>query len=189
MSHKNVNLFLLLLVAIVLLYLLRRCSDNDREATTQTTTQTTTILIDTLTVRDTVYFPQPYKVVELRTDTLYIDTARTIREFFTDKYYLFTWQDSLLRATGDIKVSKNSVELAQFEYEIYRPTIHTTTIITKKNIKRFFFSVGGGVSYCITQKRAGVELLAAFGIKRQSIHVGYDFINQTPRLGWQYQIK
>ena len=53
MSNKNVNLFLLLTVAIVLLYLLRRCSDSDREATTQTIT---TIHIDTLTVRDTVYF-------------------------------------------------------------------------------------------------------------------------------------
>jgi hypothetical protein len=188
--NTNSKLFLLLIAVVFLLYLLRRCPGNDKGVTTRTTTQTTTTIhIDTLIFHDTVYFPTPYKVVELRIDTLYIDTSRTIREYFTDKYYLFTWQDSVLKATGDIKVSKNAIELAMFDYEVYRPTIHTTTIITEKSVRRFFFSAGVGINYSITQHRAGVELLAAIGIKRQNIHIGYDFINQTPRIGWQYQIK
>jgi len=186
----NLKLSLCLVAAVFLMYLLHRCHSSDKGAPIRTTTQTTTTIhIDTLIFRDTVYFPKPYKVVELRIDTLYIDTAKTIRDYYTDKYYLFTWQDSLLKATGDVKVSKNAIELAQFEYELYRPTIHTTTIITEKSIQRFRFSVGGGFNYSFTQQRAGVELLATVGIKRQSIPIGYDFINQTLRIGWQYHIK
>jgi hypothetical protein len=169
------------------MWLLRRGRNND--IVTTTTQTTTTVHIDTLRVRDTVYFPLPYRVVERCIDTLYIDTSRVIRNYFTEKHYHISYQDTLLQATADIKVAENSIELARFDYEVYRPTIHTTTIITEKSIQRFFLSMGCGVNYCITQNRAGFELLAAVGFKRQSIHFGYDFINQTPRIGWQYRIK
>jgi len=184
----NIKTLLLLLIATVaLMFLLHRCPSTDTVTTTQTTT--TTVHIDTLKFRDTVYFPQPYRVVELRIDTLFIDTSKVIRDYYTEKYYHISYHDTILKALADIKVSENSIELAKFDYEVYRPTIHTTTIITEKSVQRFFLSMGCGVNYCITENRAGIELLAAVGIKRQNIHFGYDFINQTPRIGWQYRIK
>jgi len=128
-------------------------------------------------------------VVELKIDTLYVDTSKVIRDYFTEKYYQLSHRDSLLRATAEIKVVENTVKLARLDYEIYRPTIHITTMTTERKLDRFFFSVGGGVNYSIKENRVGAELLAAIGIKRHSIHIGYDFINQTPRLGWQYRIK
>jgi hypothetical protein len=184
--NTNSKLFLLLIAVVILLCWLRCGHKNDTVTTTQTTT---TVRIDTLILYNTVYFPQPYKVVELKIDTLYIDTSKVIRDYYTEKYYHISYHDTLLKALADIKVSENSIELAKFDYEVYRPTIHTTTIITEKSVQRFFLSMGCGVNYCIIQNRAGVELLAAIGIKRQSIHIGYDFINQTPRVGWQYRIK
>jgi hypothetical protein len=183
----NTRFFLLLIAVIFLMWLLRRGRNND--IVTTTTKTTTTVHIDTLRVRDTVYFPLPYRVVERCIDTLYIDTSRVIREYFTEKHYHISYQDTLLQATADIKVAENSIELARFDYEVYRPTIHTTTIITEKSIQRFFFAMGGGFNYNILNNKAGIEFLATIGMKRQNIYIGYDFINQTPRMGWQYRIK
>jgi len=179
-------LFLLICaVIIIVVLLLRNCNRN-----TVTTVQTTTTMrIDTLRSRDTVYFPKPYKVVERYMDTVYIDTFKTIRDYFTEKYYRLVYEDSLLKAVAELLVAENCIELAKLDYEVYRPVIHTFTLLTEEKRDRFFLSLGAGVSYSIRNKRAGVELLAAFGKKRQSIHLGYDFVNQTPRIGWQYQLK
>ena len=181
----DIKLFLLFISVIVILALLHINCNRNTKAGIKTTT---TVSIDTLQLHDTIYFPKPYKVVELRIDTLYIDTNTTIRDYFTDKYYLLHYQDTTLKTTADVKISKNAVELAKFDYEVYRPTIHTTTVITEKIMQRFSLSLGGGFNYSITGKRAGIELFTGIGIKRHSLHLGYDFINQTPRIGWEYQI-
>ncbi len=181
----DVKLLLLFTCIPVILFLLHRSCNREIATTVEATT---TIRVDTLKVRDTVYFPKPYRVIELRIDTLYIDTPAVIRDYFTDKYYLLSYQDTLLQASAEVKISQNTVEMAKFDYEVYRPTIHTTTVITEKKMQCFSFSLGGGISYNITGKRAGIELLSGIGIQRHSIQIGYDFINQTPRMGWQYQV-
>ena len=181
----DIKLLLLVISAIIILSLLQHtCNRNTETAITTTTT----VRIDTLKCSDTVYFPKPYSVTVLCTDTLYIDTSAVIRDYFTDKHYLLQYQDTVLKANSDIKISKNAVELVKFDYEVYRPTIHTTTVITEKSVQRFAFSLGGGVNYSIIDKRAGIEILAGIDIKRNSLHFGYDFINQTPHIGWKYQI-
>jgi len=181
----DIKVFLLFIAGIVILALLHHNCNRNKTVTKITTV--TTVSVDTLQFRDTLYFPKPYKIVRHRIDTLYIDTNATIRNYFTDKYYLLHYQDTALKATADIKVSKNAVELAKLDYEVYRPTIHTTTTITEKSMQRFSLSLGGGINYNILNNRVGVEFLAGVGIKRHSLHFGYDFINQTPRIGWQYQ--
>jgi len=179
------KLFLLAVSVIVIVVLLHRSCDRD----TITTTETKTIVrIDTLRHRDTIYFPKPYKVVVRQIDTLYIDTSKVIRDYFTEKYYRLSYSDTTLQATADIVVAENSLELAQLDYLVFRPTIHTITTIKEKTYRRFFLSLGVGANYNIRNNKAGVELLSTIGIKRHSLHLGYDFINQTPRLGWQYQI-
>jgi hypothetical protein len=181
------NIFLHIIAAAVIFLLLFRTCKRD---TVTTTTQTiTTVRIDTLRLRDTFYFPTPYRVVELQIDSIHVDTAAIIRDYYSEKYYQIHHTDSLLNATAEIKIAENTIKLTTLDYQIFRPTIHTTTIVTQKRINRFFFSAGGGINYNIMNNRAGVELLAAVGIKRHSLHIGYDFLNQTPRLGWQYRIK
>jgi hypothetical protein len=182
----DIRLFLLFVALIIIVALLQRNCKRDSVITSKTTT---TVHIDTLRVRDTVFYPKPYKVIELRIDTLLVDTSKIIRDYFTQKYYQLTHRDSLLRATAEIQVAENSIRFASLDYEIYRPTIHVTTMTTERKQDRFFLSLGGGINYCITKKSFGIEFLAAVGIKRHIIHLGYDFINQTPRLGWQYRIK
>jgi hypothetical protein len=119
---------------------------------------------------------------------LYIDTTKVIRDYFTEKYYKISYSDTLLKATADILVAENSIELVKLDYQVFRPTIHTFTTIKEKTERRFSFSLGVGANYNIINNKAGVELLTTIWIKRHSLHLGYDFINQTPRLGWQYQI-
>jgi len=171
---------------IIIVALLHRSCKSDSITSMQTTT---TVRIDTLRHSDTTYLPKPYKVVELQIDTAHVDTAKIIRDYFTDKYYQLSYSDSLVQAQADIQVGENSLKLTAFNYEVYRPTIQITTTITEKKANRFFLALGGGISYGIREKRAGVEFLATVGVKRQCISIGYDFINQTPRLGWQYRIK
>ena len=181
----DIRLFLLFISGVVIVALLQRNCKRDSVTTTKTTT---TVHIDTLRFSDTVYVPQPYKVVELLIDTLFIDTTKVIRDYFTEKYYQLSHKDSLIHATAEIKIVENSIKLARLDYEIYRPTINITTMITERKGNRFFLSVGGGINYHITGNKAGIEFLSSVGIRRHSIHIGYDFINQTPRLGWQYRI-
>jgi len=182
----DIKLLLLILAAVIIVILLHRSCKTG----TVTTTQTTTIVrVDTLKLRDTITFPKPYKIVERRTDTLRVDTGKIIADYFTEKYYQLAFRDSVIQATTDIKVVENSLELAKLDYEVYRPTIHTHTVVNEQWATRFSFSLGAGTNYNIKEKRAGLELLTTIGVKRQSIIFGYDFINQTPRLGWQYRIK
>jgi hypothetical protein len=182
----DLKFFLLFISILVTVFLLYRNCKSDTITTVQTTT---TVRIDTLKLHDTVYYPKPYKVIELQIDTLHVDTTQIIRDYFSEKYYQLSFNDSLLKATADIKVGENTLKLAAFNYEVYRPTIQITTMIMEKKMSRLFLSIGGGANYCILGKKAGVEFLATIGVKRQCISIGYDFINQTPRLGWQYRIK
>jgi len=178
------NIVLFCVIIILVIIVLNTCN---RETTSITERTVTTVRIDTLIIQKTDSFPVPYKVVELSTDTmLYIDTGRVIQDYFTEKSYFFIYEDSAIHATGDIKVLKNAIELAKFDYEVFRPTIYTTTTITEKTVSRYSFALGGGVNYNWKDNRAGLELNAGMRIKRQTILVGHDFINQTTRVGWLY---
>lgn len=182
----SINLLLnIVLFCVIIIFVIIVLNTCNREINITERT-VTTVRIDTLIMQKTDSFPVPYKVVELSTDTMYIDTSKVIKDYFTEKSYLFTYADSAIHATGDIKVLKNAIELAKFDYEVFRPTIHTTTTITEKTVSRYAFALGGGVNYNWKDNRAGLELNAGMRIKRQTILVGHDFINQTTRVGWLY---
>ena len=53
---------------------------------------------------------------------------------------------------------------------------------------KFALTVGGGFAYCIAQRKPGFELLLGVNVRRSQFQAGYDFVNMTPRIGWQYQI-
>lgn len=146
----------------------------------------TVVVTDTIRGTDSVFFPAPYRVIERTTDTIYIDTAKAVSDYLAEKSYSLTFGDTALTATADITVSRNSIELAKLDYEMLRHTTTTTIETTKEH--RFLLAIGGGLSYSIPNRKVGVELQAAAGIKRHTITAGFDLVNLTPRIGWQYTI-
>lgn len=146
----------------------------------------TTIKIDTLTVRETFFYPRPYKIIERLIDTVFIDTSKAIQDYYTEKHYQVNYEDSIIKAFTDIKIAQNSVESLQLDYKMLSKTTQITMEVSKPG--RIVFLLGGGFNYSLSQKKAGMELTTSLQIKKHQISLGYDFINQTPRLGWQYKI-
>ncbi|MDL2312429.1 hypothetical protein LJC68_06090 [Bacteroidales bacterium OttesenSCG-928-B11] len=145
----------------------------------------TVVRIDTVKIRDTVYHPVPYKVVETPIPAE-IDTAKIIEDYFTEKHYSIAYSDSLIEGTTQIKLLENRVEVALLDYQILQK--HTITNIEKVRDNRFGIHVGGSLNYHIPDKRFGLEVNASFQIKSHQILLGYDIVNQSPRLGWSYRI-
>ena len=146
---------------------------------------TTVVKIDTVKIRDTVYFPEPYKI-EMVVIPEKIDTTNIITDYFTAKYYNIDYTDSLIKATTQVKLQNNTIESTILDYQILQK--HTITNIRETYSPRFGLFIGGSVSYSIISHKPGVELNTTFRIKSHHLLIGYDFINQSPRLGWQYQI-
>lgn len=144
----------------------------------------TVVVTDTIRGTDSVLFPVPYRIIETITDTIYIDTAKVINDYFAEKSYELTFKDTALTARADITVKRNAVELAKFDYELLQH--NTITTIERMKEHTFHLAFGGGLSYSIQNRKVGVELQAAIGIRRHTITAGFDFVNLTPRVGWQY---
>ena len=146
----------------------------------------TVVVTDTLRGTDSIFFPIPYHITEPLIDTIYIDTSKVLNDYFAEKSYSLTFQDTALSAKADIRVKENAIELAKFDYTMLQRNSITT--IEKYKEYRLLFCLGGGLSYSIPNRKVGVELQAALGIKRHTITAGFDFVNFTPRIGWQYTI-
>lgn len=173
--------FAIILLALVVLALLsRNCSKRRSESVT-----TTTVRIDTLHATDTIFFPAPYRVDYKVPYLLKIDTAAIIRDYFNEKYYSLEYRDTAIEAVTDVKVKGNAIEMAALDYTITQRNTLTTQTTFKE--PKFSFWAGGGLTYSIPNKKPGFELQVGFGVKRSVFYAGYDFINQTPRIGWQYQ--
>ena len=146
---------------------------------------TTIVQIDTVRISDTVYFPLPYKV-EATSIPEGIDTTNIIKDYFTAKYYNIDYDDSLIKATTQVKLLNNAIESTILDYQILQK--HTFTNIRETRHPRFSVHLGGSLSYSIINHKPGMELNTTFRLKSHHLLIGYDFINQSPRLGWQYQI-
>ena len=170
------------IVAILLLAILAFVGCPKKKIDTETVI---TVRIDTVRVRDTVFFPKPYRV-EPNPVPEEIDTTNIIKDYFTVKYYNIEYTDSLIKATTQVKLLNNAIESTILDYQILQK--HTFTNIRETYSPRFGISVGGSVSYSIINHKPGVELNTTFRLKSHHLLFGYDFINQSPRVGWQYQI-
>jgi hypothetical protein len=172
-------------ILIVLLIIVFVGCPGSRKNAEPKTTITTIVQIDTVRICDTVYFPKPYKVEPVSIPEK-LDTANIITDYFTVKYYNIDYTDSLIKATTQIKLLNNAIESTILDYQMLQK--HTFTNIRETYSPRFGMSIGGSVSYSIINHKPGMELNTTFRIKSHHLLIGYDFINQSPRLGWQYQI-
>lgn len=174
--------FAMLMMAVAIVALLQR-SCRREEGVVQVTTVTRT---DTLRVCDTVFFPAPYFVeypVRIPAD---IDTAAVLADYFSRKSYSIPYEDTMVKAVTDITVTGNAIERVSLDWELLNR--HTLTTKTVYREPKFALTVGGGIAYSIPQRKPGFELLLGVNVRRSQFQVGYDFVNMTPRIGWQYQI-
>ncbi|MDL2308877.1 hypothetical protein LJC68_07195 [Bacteroidales bacterium OttesenSCG-928-B11] len=169
-------------IAILLLAFFASCPRPVVDTVTVTSTVTR---VDTVRVRDTVYFPQPFKVIETAPPG-HIDTAAVIKDYFSEKHYNIDYADSLIKATTQIKLLSNAIESIVLDYDILQK--HTFTTIRNTRKPKFVLALGGSLSYSVPQNRPGMELNATLRFKSHNILIGYDILNGSPRLGWQYDI-
>jgi len=171
---------IILLALIVAALLFRNCSKRRSEKVTSTT-----VRIDTLRASDTIFFPAPYRVEKQIPYLLKVDTEAIIEDYFTEKYYSLKYEDTAIEAVTDVKVKGNALEMAKLDYKMTQRNTFTTQTTFEE--PKFFLSAGGGLTYNIPNRKPGFELQLGVGVKRSEFYVGYDFVNQTPRIGWQYQ--
>ena len=72
------------------------------------------------------------------------------------------------------------------DYELLHK--HTTITETVFKEQKFALTLGGGITYSIPDRKPGFELTIGVNIRRSQFQAGYDFVNKSPRIGWQYQI-
>ncbi len=171
---------IMMALAIVAL-LLRDCRGRDAAERVTSVTRT-----DTLRVCDTVFFPAPYSVTYPVTIPAEIDTAAVLEDYFSEKSYAVHYEDTAIKAVTDITVTGNQVGRVALDYELLHKHTLTTRTITEE--PRLAVTLGGGITFSIPDRKPGFELLLGVNVRRSQFHAGYDFVNQTPRIGWQYQI-
>ena len=174
--------FAILIMGLVITALLMRTC-RKREGIVRVSTVTRT---DTLHVSDTVLFPVPYNVIRPDTIPAPIDTDAVITDYFSRKSYAIRYEDTAIKAVTDVTVSGNAVETVGLDYELLHK--HTTITETVFKEQKFALTLGGGITYSIPDRKPGFELTIGVNIRRSQFHAGYDFVNKSPRIGWQYQI-
>ena len=161
--------------------LLRNCRKSGGSVRVSTVTRT-----DTLHVSDTVLFPVPYNVTRPDTIPAPVDTDAVITDYFSRKSYAIRYEDTAIKAVTDVTISGNEVEAVAMDYELLHK--HTTVTETVFKEQKFALTFGGCLTYNIPDKKPGFELTIGVNIRRSQFLAGYDFVNKTPRIGWQYQI-
>ncbi|MDL2308352.1 hypothetical protein LJC53_02075 [Bacteroidales bacterium OttesenSCG-928-C03] len=168
--------------SVMLLVFFASCPRPGKDGGTVTSTVTR---VDTVRVRDTVHYPMPFKVVG-RIPPEQIDTASVVADYFSEKHYRVDYADSLIKTTTQVKLLSNAIESIVLDYDILQK--HTFTTIRNVNKPKFALAVGGSLCYSIQHNSPGMEINATFRLKSHNILIGYDILNKSPRLGWQYDI-
>jgi hypothetical protein len=109
-----------------------------------------------------------------------------IRDYYSRKSYTIPYADTAVKAVTDIIVTGNAVERVTLDWELLNKT--TVTTRTVRTEPKLAVTIGGGLTFSIPDRKPGFELVLGVNIRRNQVYAGYDFVNMTPRIGWQYQI-
>lgn len=174
--------------AILIFQLFNRCGKSNEP--TQDFIETVQTRIDTLRIRDTIIFPVPHYIEKYNTDTLMIDTGKTIQDYYTEKHYSIAHRDSVVDAHIDIVIARNELLSSILRYDVFNKTTIKTTTITNTQIKapRWGISAGGSLTYKIPDKKIGIELGVTVELSRHRIPVAFDVVNNSLNIGYQYQM-
>mgnify|MGYP006990035072 CR=1 FL=1 len=173
---------------ILIFQLFNQCGSSNKPA--EYYIETVRTVTDTLRIRDTITFPVPQYVLCYNTDTLIIDTGKTINDYYTEKHYSIAHKDSLMSGNIDIVIARNVLLSAMLNYDVFNQTTIKTTTKTNTLVKspKWGISAGGSLVYQIPEKKPGIELGITVELSRHRIPMGYDLINDNLKIGYQYQI-
>lgn len=172
-------------IIIVVLLIFRGCGNGS--SVPETITQNTKL--ETIKIRDTVSKPEPYKVeVPKYIDTVKIDTAAIIRDYYSEKYYSLNYRDTNILSNIDIKVLKNSIDLEKMSYDILSRHTYTTKTIPTARSPTMAFWLGADAGYNFPNSKFGIFITGRMDYRKNSFSISYDPFNKTFQAGYQYQI-
>ena len=191
-NNNNVLYYLIavaFLIALIAIILNHGC---DRKSNENITFTSDTIYVEEIVrVHDTLKIKEPYRVTVSKTDTLVIDTANIIKEYFTENRYNPSYKDSNIELNTDIAVFNNQLKSFHFDYTIYQKEKIITNEIVKTEKDVFFWSLGGGPSYDFRNKVPGLYISTTIasgtrviGIKIDPIHciIGIDYQRKIAKI-------
>ena len=165
----------------------KSCSSKPQEVVT---TVETTVRVDTLRHTDTITRPVPYKVVELKTDTLRIDTAAIIADYFMQKSYSLKYEDTNANVSSEVTISQNRIDTVIISYEVLNRETNTTITNTITNTvpPRWGISLNTALNYSIPNSKFGLDLGLTVEAGRHRVPVGFDVVNREVSVGYGWQI-
>jgi hypothetical protein len=115
-----------------------------------------------------------------------IDTQAILSDYYSQKKYLLPFKDSVACIEVDLTISENQINEATFQYEfLQQNTVITHTVIEES---KWNAALGLGVSYSMKTKLPGINVNAGLDLKRNRILIGYDLINNTLGIAYEYKI-
>jgi hypothetical protein len=191
---KRVLFFLGIVICLLIILLASRncvrCGDSVKYSDTVFMTETIAGKIKTNTI------PVPYKVEypiflkETVIDTVFItmiDTLAIIADYYAKRTYKIPFKDSVAEIEADITISENKIQEAAITYQF----LQNNMVITNKEIitPKWNIALGLGTSYSFKTKTAAININAGVDYKKNRIILGYDFVNNSLGIGYQYKIK
>jgi hypothetical protein len=191
---KGILFFLGIVICLLIILLAGRnciwCSDSVKYSDTVFMTETIAGKIKTDTI------PVPYKVEypiflkETLIDTVFItmiDTAAIIADYHAKRTYKVPFKDSVAEIEADITVFENKLQEATITYQFQQNNM----LITNKEIitPKWNIAIGLGTSYSFKTKTVAININAGVDYKKNRIILGYDPINNSLGIGYQYKIK
>ena len=160
--------FILILLAAAFTsgYFVKSCQKQPEASIIRDTTTT----IDTISFKDTIYYPKPIEILKPVYDSI-IDTVFVIQDYYSGKIYEYNYKDSNLCIKSNIIIHKNQLVSLFNEYEIYRKTTTITNTITQPS-PELMALIGGGID--VYNYKLGLQVTAGVYYKKNIVSIYYD---------------
>ena len=126
---------------------------------------------DTLKIRDTIHFPQPYAVIDTVQIPQFVDTSAIIRDYFKIRQYLFTYPFG----TVSFNVSNNGL----FDYSANFNIVSQRVFLRPKQI----YGIGG--SFGVILSKPYIEIDGTYVNRNNMFMIGISYPFGI-RIGYQY---
>ena len=168
---------------IVSVFLFKECSKECPNVSDVSTSDTVTV-IDTLSVTDTLYYPEPDSIIVQVNDSIK-DTSALIDDYFNEKVYKRSFSDTLYKINLNISVEKNALKTLDYGIDLFLPTTTVTNTIVKKEV--FSVAAGGEIGFKFKSKMPLIAPEIDFSFNKHVIGGGYEFFGQEVKLSYKYK--
>lgn len=186
MTIKKEHIIIALLTVafvIVSVFLFKECSKECSNVPVVSTSDTVTV-IDTLSVTDTMYYPEPDTIIVHIHDSIR-DTSALIDDYFNEKTYKRSFSDPLYKINLNISVEKNALKTLDYGIDLFLPTTTVTNTIVKKEV--FSVAAGGEIGFKFKSKMPLIAPEIDFSFNKHVIGGGYEFFGREAKLSYKYK--